>query len=189
MYCFYRIFITLLFISIQCKALTQDSLFINNKAEFNNLIINEFLKEASALNQEIQNKIIKEFKRCKFSTKKYDCQYIFDFSIELDSCGKIFKVELLKPYSDKKLRKFGVRVTKIIKTSEFEILNNVQLIDTHFALTNSFLFTFEISCDPSEIIFFEEVKKTTRKKTILLMENDKVINVFNGFSTCKLTNE
>jgi hypothetical protein len=174
-----------LFFLIPIIANSQNIITVNTWSDFEFAIQIEFFRSSSGLNQEIQNKIKKEFRKYNFSGKKYNCEYSYNYLIYLDSCGQFESVKLLKPYSDKKLKKFGTEVEKIISNSGIKILNNVHLIDTSYVFKDGFLFKFNTSCEPKELIFFEEPRKKEEIPIIIFKINELETIYFKDFTSCQ----
>lgn len=176
---------TIIFLMLFClnafSGISQDTIETKNRREFDKLIQYTFLENTGGLNPVLRKKIKREFKRYDFTKKEYNCQYVFDYIIELDSLGNIKNCKQIGRYNDSALNEFSEAVISIIKKSSYHVANWIYLEDTSYCI-ETVQFSFEMSCEPRELIFKISQNEESRKRYVLCTRYDGKINCFSGFS-------
>lgn len=177
----YRIVFLMLFLLNSLIGISQDTIEVKNRSELDRLIQYTFLENTGGLNPTLRKKINQEFKKHDFSKKEYHCQYIFDFIIELDSLGNIKNCKQIGSHNDSVLNEFSEAVISTIRKSNYHVANWVYLEDTSFCI-ETVQFSFEMSCEPRELIFEISENEKSKKRYVLCTRNDGEMNCFSGFS-------
>ncbi|MNK08286.1 hypothetical protein D3C87_262160 [compost metagenome] len=173
-------FLQILFITIfGGVSFSQDTIVFKNKFEMERQITYNFLMKCEVLNKSIRKKIVKKFKKVDLEDKKYQCQYHFSYDVELDSTGHIIRCDHFDGYSDSTLNKFALDVAEIVKKSNWQIKNKVELTDSCYFM-NGFIFTFNTSCNPSKVEFIQN-KPIRHKKVVFCYKEENRYIFFNDF--------
>lgn len=159
----------------------QDTIVLKNRKEFNQLIQYRFLDETGGLTPVMRKRIEKKFKKFDFSDNQYKCQYLFDYIIELDSTGYIKKCKQLGSFADSQLNEFSNGVVNIIINSKYQFPNRVNLVDTNYYIGTVQL-TFELSCDPRELVFRISQNETSESRYVLYVKDEEKNIYFSDFS-------
>ncbi len=151
----YFVLVFIGFIAHMKCAFSQDTLVFNNRAEFNRFIEYSFTDAVNQLTPQIKNKIDSIFKTYDFSGEEYRCQYGFGVIVDFDTCGIINNCLPGNNDETGKLPEFINEVCLAVANSNIQIPNKIIFEDTTY-IFQSAIFTFEISCDPDEIIFYAD---------------------------------
>lgn len=179
--------VLLFLIQLVCSFLfaqNRDTVDFASRSEFNQFVDYDFMESSGGLTCEIRKKVRAIYKKYDFTGNEYDCQYRFDFLVELDSCGNILNCSNSNNSRLKgDLLKFEEEVRAMIVESKEQLFNQVVLSDITYFYSAT-IFVFDISCSPDEIIFNNNNnEKSDQKKRVYRFMKDSVI--FTDFVNCQ----
>ena len=169
----------------------QDTVLIENRGEFDQMISYSFFGYTEELNPKLKKEIDSVFRTYNFEKPEYDCQYPFYYILDLDSCGYILDCIPGKNLSkrsknrDNYIATFEDEVRSIVLKSNWQINNMVILPDSIYRFQKT-SFSFEISCDPPEVIFvedyiYEDKDNIPRTPVIFTFPSKEGLIYFDGF--------
>ncbi|MCC6702913.1 MAG: hypothetical protein IT221_15380 [Fluviicola sp.] len=180
--------LVIFFFLVNFHLFSQDTIHFESRENFDQLIQYTFKDYTGGLNGLIRGAIDNEFAKYDFSRKEYDCQYVVDLNLEIDSMGMIKNCKQISNFQDSQLNKFVTNVEEIIEKSGWRIQNWVNLTDTSYFI-HLVQLNFEISCDPSKLIFQISHKENTSKTTVLALKNGNTFIYFDGFKNYTIENK
>ncbi|UKN03724.1 hypothetical protein K6119_09495 [Paracrocinitomix mangrovi] len=147
----------LLMLCLSQTTFAQDTIAIPTQKDFNDVRWMSFMEITEAVEAEQRKKVEAIFKKYDFSGPEYDCNYHFTFMLDLDSCGKVkaCRAAIDNKCYQGKLLDLQNEFYQLFLT-ETKPIANYCLINGKDEFYTNVIISFEISCDPDEVIFFED---------------------------------
>jgi hypothetical protein len=176
-----RWLLIVVFFVLNNYAIGQDTIRVDNKSKLNEIVRQGYNNHTDGMTEKIRFQVDSLFRKFDFSTSEYECEYLFMFIVDLDSCGYVQNCDYGNDnYGKKNITLFVDGVRSIILNSNWHIQNVAVLPDTTFYF-NRRLVQFRIICDPSEIEYLESSYRLIDHSLVLALSLEGVIYYFDGF--------
>jgi hypothetical protein len=177
----YFVLVLIGFVSHMKCAFGQDTLNFDSRVKFNQYIGYSFTDASNQLTPHLRNKVDSVFKTYDFNGEEYPCEYGFHVLLELDACGVIDTCSPGRGITEiGRFPEFINEVCLAVANSDAQLPNKVILQDSTYIFQKT-IFTFEISCEPDEVIFIDFSDERLIGNKVLIFKEEKNTIIFSGF--------